>query len=59
MKKRTSIISKSHLKNSLDALSVDYVDGYLLHDIPIVKENPSAINASVDYIQSLKEPRFD
>ena len=42
-------------ENSLKELKTEYVDGYLLHDIPIVKEHPEAIDLAVKEIQELKE----
>ena len=42
-------------EKSLKFLNTDYVDGYLLHDIPIVVEYPNAIKECVDEMHRLKE----
>lgn len=41
--------------NSLKLLQTDYVDGYLLHEVGVVKEHPQAISRCIEEIQRLKE----
>lgn len=43
-----------HFDESLERLKIDYVDGYLLHQIEVIREHPHAIFRCVEEIQRLK-----
>lgn len=42
-------------EDSLEILQVDYVDGYLLHEAPVILESPDAISECTKEIQKYKE----